>query len=170
MSAPIQGYLCCNVSLNKGWISSSNIRGGPVLPFGEPVQINFLKRTYYAYGDVRGAEYGFSEDSAKTREDTLAWLRSIIVPEDPRKVFASWPADVRAAVSAGKVIVGMTREQVVTSIGYPSRSDTPDIAASTWKYWTTMDDAPVELRFGADGTLEKVSGPDGALRSVESSL
>jgi hypothetical protein len=164
---PINGYLCCNLRLNKGWVSSANIQGGSLLPFGEPARITSIKRTYYAYGSVRDAEYGFSEDSAKSEADTLRWARRIIVAEDPRLVFSQWPSEIRAAVSAAKVMKGMTRAQVIMAIAYPAPADTPDLSSRTWRYWTTIDDTPVELQFDANDVLERITGSEAGLRLVE---
>ena len=167
LKEPVSGFLCCNQTLGKGWVSSENIQGGLGLPFGTPVKITSIKRERYAYGVVGATEYGFSQDSAKSEAETAEWLRTIVVAENPKKIFDTWPDKVRAAVGANKVFVGMTREQVLMSIGHPSRSITASVDAPIWKYWTAIEDDPVELQFDAAGVLAKVSGKPASLRMVE---
>jgi len=70
------------------------------------------------------------------------------------------------ATPIAKPVVGMTREQVLFSLGYPSREDTPNLEASTWRYWTALDDSPVDLRFDGSGKLAELSGKPAAIRSI----
>lgn len=165
---PVDGYLCCNVRAKDGWISSTDARGGSFLPFGEPVKVTSIKRRYYAYGQVGNSNYGFRDDSARSEEETIAWLKKIVVKEDPRKIFDTWPLDVRTAVSSSKVFAGMTRAQVLMSLGYPSPTLTKSLNSSTWTYQTEFDDYPVELFFDQNNSLvELKSNSLTGLRTIE---
>lgn len=166
LDAPITGYLCCNVAVTDGWVYSSNVRGGAMLPFGEEVTLTSLKRQRYAYGTVAALGVGFGNDAAPEGQ-TMAWLQRTVVREDPRREFETWPAHVRSAVDAGKIFVGMTRAQTVMSIGYPSAEDTPDLASPTWTYWLATDDAPVRLKFDGGGVLESISASAAGRRVIE---
>lgn len=158
LTEPISGRTCCNLRTSGGWISSNNTLGGSFIPAGEAVTIDTMKRAYYAYGTLGGDSYGFRDDSAKAAGDTLAWLRRIVVAQDPRSRMAAWAPAVREAVAAGRVRPGMTREQVAMALGYPSPNDTRDLDSPVWRYWTTVDDTPLELEFATNGTLSKVTG------------
>ena len=158
LNEPVSGRTCCNLRVSRGWISSNNTLGGSFIPAGEAVTIDTIKRDYYAYGTLAGESYGFRDDSAKSAGDTLAWLHRIVVSHDPRARLAAWPPEVRAAVSAGRVLRGMSREQVAMALGYPSPNDTRDLDGPVWRYWSTEDDSPLELEFTANGTLSKVTG------------
>ena len=162
----IVGYTCCNLRSDAGWISSNNVQGGAIVPAGEPVVLESIKKRYYVYGTVGGADTGLRDDNAKSEADTIRWAHSIVVAENPRARISSWPEDIRRAVQYGKVIVGMSKEQVLTSLGYPSRSDTPDIGAAVWRYWTPKDDLTVDLHFNESGRLASLSGMPSAIDAV----
>lgn len=165
----ISGYTCCNLRPYKDWISSTNVQGGTVIPAGEPAKFDSIKGNYYVYGTIGGRDAGLINESSKgknSKEDTLRWARRIVVAENPRTQLASWPSDVQTAVRYGKVFVGMTKEQVLMSLGYPSVTDTPDIKAATWRYWTTQDDAPVDLLFGEDNKLASVKGKAAGIQTI----
>jgi len=46
------------------------------------------------------------------------------------------PALDRKGVAEGKALVGMTREGVMTALGYPAAHKTPSLESPTWIYWT----------------------------------
>jgi len=39
LAPPITGYTCCNLRPDYGWVSSTNMLGGAIVPAGEPVVI-----------------------------------------------------------------------------------------------------------------------------------
>ncbi|MFM9923128.1 hypothetical protein VLK31_09075 [Variovorax sp. H27-G14] len=167
LSQPITGYTCCNLRPDYGWVSSANLLGGPIVPVGEPVVLDTMKRDRYAYGTIGGDYVSLRDDTARSKEDMLRWTRQIVVPTDPRLTLATWGPEVQKAVYAAKAAVGMTRPQVLMSLSYPSRNDTKDLNANTWRYWTTQEDEPVDILFGADGTVSGFSGKPSAIRTVE---
>lgn len=167
LSPPITGYTCCNLRPDYGWVSSTNMLGGAIVPAGEPVVIDTVKRDKYAYGTIGGDYVSLRDDTARSKEDMQRWMRQIVIPTDPKQTLASWSSDVQKAVYSAKVVVGMTRPQVLMSLSYPSRNDTKDLNANTWRYWTTQEDEPVDILFGADGTVSGFSGKPSAVRTVE---
>ncbi len=167
MQSPVEGYLCCNQTSAKGWLSSENILGGNSIPLGSKVRVTTIKRDRYAYGTIAGSEYGLSHDAAKTFTDTVGWLEKIVIKTDPTIELERWPGPVKVAVSASRIFVGMTKPQVLMAIGYPAASLTPDTKSITWKYWTTIDDDPVVLQFDSSGILEKIIASPTTLRIVQ---
>lgn len=167
LTQPITGYTCCNLRPNYGWVSSTTMLGGAIVPAGEPVVIDTMKRDKYAYGTIGGEYISMRDDSARSEEDLHRWLRQIVVPTDPKQTLAGWSSDTQMAVYSAKVVVGMTKSQVLMSLSYPSRDDTKDLNGSTWRYWTTQEDEPVDILFGADGTVGGFSGKPSAVRAVE---
>ncbi|WP_284617875.1 hypothetical protein [Aquabacterium humicola] len=166
MQPPITGYTCCNLRAEHGWISSNNVQGGTLIPAGEPVQLTTIKKRYYVYGTVGGNEVAFRDDAAATEDDTLQWLRRITVAEDPRNRLEQWPDLTRLAVRAGRVSTGMTRDQVLMSLGLPSRNDTRDLDGPVWRYWTGLHEHPVDLHFGADSRLARIDGRPEVVRHI----
>ncbi|SDZ43187.1 hypothetical protein SAMN05518854_10669 [Variovorax sp. YR266] len=167
LAPPITGYTCCNLRPDYGWVSSTNMLGGPIVPAGEPVVIDTIKRDKYAYGTIGGDYVSLRDDTARSREDMLRWTNQIVVPTDPKLTLATWSPEVQKAVYSAKVVVGMTRPQVLMSLSYPSRNDTKDLNANAWRYWTTQEDEPVDILFGTDGTVSGFSGKPSAARTVE---
>lgn len=167
LTPPITGYTCCNLRPDYGWVSSANMLGGPIIPVGEPVVIDTMKRDRYAYGTVGGDYISLRDDEVRNKEGALRWIRQIVVSTDPKVALATWSPEVQKAVYSGKVVVGMTRPQVLMSLSYPSRNDTKELNASAWRYWTTQEDEPVDVLFGADGSVSGFSGKPSAIRAVE---
>ena len=163
---PIVGYTCCNLRTDGGWVSSNNVQGGAIIPAGEPVVFDSVKKRYYVYGTVGGIGTGLRDDNSKSEAETLRWVRSIVVATSPRDGILRWPEDVRLAVQYGKVKAGMSKAQVLTSLGHPSRSDTPDPESAVWRYWTSKDDLPVDLHFDDNGLMTHVSGQRSAVQTV----
>ncbi len=164
---PIAGYTCCNLRGMQGWISSNNVQGGDLIPAGSSIRLNTVKRQFYVYGTIGDAEYGLRDDSAKTEQDTMRWVKRVVVAEDPTAQLQSWPREVRAAIGVARVFVGMKRAQVAMALGYPSPADTPDLQSLLWRYWTPAEDLPVDLRFDAEGTLVELIGKDTAVRTLQ---
>ena len=71
------------------------------------------------------------------------------------KVVRNRSLTVQKAIRAGKVVRGMTRDQVIISLGYPRTDMTSSLDASAWKY-TTADGYEYELVWGVDGLLDDV--------------
>lgn len=57
-------------------------------------------------------------------------------------------------IKAGKVAVGMTKAEVLASVGYPPAHETPSLEANTWKYWPSRFDT--ELISFTDGKVSSV--------------
>lgn len=155
---PIEGYTCCNLRAQYGWISSDNQQRGDLVPLGAPVKLESIKKKYYVYGTLAGNDVAFRDDSAKTEADTMRWIQRVVVSEDPLQRMGAWPAEVKTAVQATRVMVGMTRDQVAMAVGHPSPNDTKDLEGDTWRYWTGIDDNPVDVHFNAEGQVDHIGG------------
>jgi hypothetical protein len=170
----ITGYTCCNLAHSDGWVYSSNVIGGSFISAGQKATFDSIKKNRYVYGNINGRDIGLGNDTSKNKNDpgkgeadTLQWMQSLIVAENPRTKLATWPADIQKAVHYGKVIKGMTREQVLMALSYPSPTITSDLKDSTWLYQTKEDDLAVELVFGNDGKLASITGHEDAVRVIQ---
>lgn len=167
IEAPVTGYTCCNLHSYEGWISSDNLQGGDLVAAGESARFDEIKKNYYLYGNIGGIDMALRHDNARSKEDTLNWARRIIVAENPRPRLASWTPEIQKAVQYGRVMVGMTKEQVLMSLGYPSSVGTFDVSSDEWRYWTALGNQPVDLKFGMDQKLASISGIPSAVRQIE---
>ena len=167
LQPPVVGYTCCNLRPVDGWISSNNVQGGGMIPAGQKVRLDSMKRSYYVYGTIGGQDFALRDDSAHSNADTMAWIRRLVVAQDPNAQTTAWDPEIRAAVRYGRVLVGMTRAQVAMSLGYPSPNDTPDLTAPKWRYRTAAEDLPIDLVFDGDQRLVRLEGKPPAIAIVE---
>ena len=127
-------YACCNLHYENGDLSDANYWTGKTLRAGTPVTIEKLGNdsVTFAAGDVHlklTHQYGTKEESFSQ------YLGKVLVADDPRPRIASYRPAVQRAIENSKVERGMTREQVLTSLGYPPTHRTPSIKDREWTYW-----------------------------------
>ena len=130
----LSGYTCCNLRYNKDWINDVNYGQLPMIPAGTPIKVTGYGR-YRASVDIDGKPFRLGLDYGRTQETTEQWVAKQIVAEDPKIALASYPAAVRQAIQNGQVMVGMTKEQVIMSLGHPMTSENPRLDAPLWRYW-----------------------------------
>ena len=129
------GYTCCNLHYENDWISDANWSSMPMIPAGASIKVlDYGRYRIMTEIDGRKMRLGLDYGRQQSLED---WARRIVVAEDPRRKIAAWPAPVRDAVRAGKVAIGMSKEQALVAIGYPPMHQTPSLDAPQWKYWHT---------------------------------
>lgn len=129
------GYTCCNLHYENDWISDANWSSMPMIPAGASIKVLDYGR-YRIHVEIDGRKMRLGLDYGR-QQPLETWARKIVVADDPRRKIAAWPAPVRDAVRASKVAIGMSKEQVLVSLGYPPMHQTPSLDASQWKYWHT---------------------------------
>ena len=133
-----------------------------MIPAGTPV-------TVLGYGknraniDVGGKPMRLGHDEGRDQESLDAWVNKVIINDDPRPRIASYPAAMQAAIKAGKVVRGMSRDQALVSVGYPITSKTKSVDEPVWKMWNSRR-GEFDLNFGADGRITTITG-DGDVTS-----
>jgi hypothetical protein len=161
---PRQGFACCNLHYDKDWINDGNYAELPMIPAGTPVEV--MKYGFNrAYIKVDGKPMRLGHDYGRSQESLEAWVGKIIVSEDPRPRIAGYPRAVQAAIHEGKVMVGMTREQAIASIGYPLTSENVSLDEPMWRIWRSSH-GEYDLNFGADGRIKSITGEDGVTSLV----
>lgn len=161
---PYDGFLCCSMLTDGSWISDLAYEDGykKIVPAGTPVKFTGFGR-WRLLVEIDGKAVGIGNDYSRTM--TMDEFAKLYVPTaDPKPRLQAWPAKVREAILNRKVVKGMTREQVIMSLGYPSTSYTPDMTKPLWQYryragdfqvfWT--DDGKVDLVFGPPEVRSKV--------------
>ena len=131
----LSGFTCCNFHYEDDWISDANWSAMPMIPAGTPIRTLGYGNNRVAV-DIGGRRMRLGLDYGR-RQSFTDWVQLMIVQEDPKPKIASWPAPLRDAVVAGKVEIGMTKEQVIVAVGYPPAHQTPTMDALQWKYWHT---------------------------------
>ena len=159
---PRQGFVCCNLHYDGDWISDNNYAELPILAAGTPV-------TVMGYGknraniDVDGKPMRLGHDEGRAQETLDDWVNKLVTNEDPRPRIASYPASVQAAIRAGKVMLGMTREQALVAVGYPLPTVNQSLDTPVWRLWNSRR-GEYQLNFGADGRVTSITG-DGEVTS-----
>ena len=93
-----------------------------------------------------------------------AFAHRYVVSHNPQRRLRAAPPEVQQAVRASRVRVGMTREQVAMSLGYPIANETPGLQNRVWKYWRSRGEE-FHVIFNRRGTVEMVRSDDPNLRA-----
>lgn len=151
-----QGYLCCNMRSDGSWISDSNYaeNGKRIVPLGTPAQVTGYGR-YRVKLLLDGTKQELGNDYSRDL-DNETFARRYIVSEDPAPKLARYPARVREAIASSRIVRGMTREQVLMSLGYPISSENPHLDATMWRFWLGSF-AEFQVMFGKDGKVVDVT-------------
>lgn len=163
--APTDGFLCCNMRTDGAWISDSNYQesGKRIIPFGTPVKYKGLGR-YRVHVEVEGKSQAIGNDYS--RDIPLeAFARRYIVSEDPKAKVARASPKMRRAIETARVTKGMTKEQVLTALGYPISSENPHLDVPRWRYWL-WSFSPFVVHFDNAGLVSRVEAKSQTLDKV----
>jgi len=152
---PAEGYLCCNMRTDGHWISDINYdaSGKHVIPAGTPVKATGFGR-WRVLVEVDGVKEELGNDYSRDL-DMTTFAKRYVVAEDPTKKLATASPKIREAVATARVMPGMTREQVLMSLGYPIASENPQLEAATWRYWQSSF-AEYQVVFDNAGRVKEV--------------
>jgi hypothetical protein len=146
-------YTCCNMHYERTKFDDTNYQKGVVIPYGTPVQIIGVRKNSVTFQPVGHPQLTLVERWGQKTLSMDEYMNRIFLTEDPhtRVRPAAAPAgkkkDKRAAdqgdkrdtvrknIDQGVVTEGMTRQQVLTAIGYPPPHRTPSLDAPAWTYW-----------------------------------
>lgn len=128
------GYACCNLRYSGDWVSDMSSGELPFIPLGTQLLVREVEGAR-ANVEADGKTYRFGHDYGRAQEKTPDWVDKLVVLVDPAPKLAKFPANIRSAIEAGKILKGMTKEQLIMALGYPATSDTPKLDAATWKYY-----------------------------------
>jgi hypothetical protein len=153
----LEGYTCCNLHYDKDWISDANWRQLPLIPAGSKIKITSYGWNNRANAQIDGREMRIGHDYGRNEEKLEQYVAKLVVKKDPRAAIARYPAKIRDAIKDGTVIPGMTREQVIISIGYPPTHRTPRLDAPVWNLWASRA-GRYEVHFSGKGVVDKIVG------------
>lgn len=163
--APADGFLCCNMRTDGSWISDSNYEesGKRIIPFGTPVKYKGLGR-YRVHIEIDGKRQAIGNDYSRDIQ-MEAFARRYIVTDDPKATVSKTSLKVRAAIESARVTKGMTKEQVLTALGYPISSENPNLDVPRWRYWL-WSFSPYVVHFDNAGRLSRVEADAATLDKV----
>jgi hypothetical protein len=153
------GFLCCNMRTDGSWISDINYdeNGKRIIPVGTPL-------TYLGEGrnrikiNIQGKDQAIGNDYSRDLSlDEFA--KRYIVTEDPSVKIRAFPKKIQDAIAAARIVKGMTREQVLMSVGYPVSSENHTLSDKTWRFWITSF-AEFHVKFDDSGHVIDVTGDE----------
>jgi hypothetical protein len=150
-------FTCCNLRYDAtGAISDANYWWGTTLPAGTPVRIERLTDDAVTFS-AEEVTLTLTHEHGTKEESFQQYLDKVLVSDDPRVRIARYPRSVRRAISSAKVERGMTRDQVLRSLGYPPTDETPSLEDREWKYWWNSSYSYTVV-FNAAGKVAEVVG------------
>jgi len=149
-------YTCCNMHYEGENLSDANYYVGALLPFGSAAQVEGSGRGTVIF-TANGTKFYLAHSYGAAQESFEQYLNKVLVPEDPKARFATFSPSVQAAIQESRVEKGMTREQVIMSIGYPPTHQTPDLNATQWRYWYNRWVTYI-VEFDANGFVSNIIG------------
>jgi hypothetical protein len=151
------GFLCCNMRTDGAWISDINYdeNGKRVIPVGTPIKVTGYGR-YRVKVDVGGKSQAIGNDYSRDL-DLVVFAKRYVVPDDPAAKIAGYPQKVQNAIATSRLMLGMSREQVLMSVGYPVSSENHDLDARTWRFWLSSF-TEFHVTFDEGGRVVEVSG------------
>lgn len=158
------GYTCCNLHYEDDWISDANWQMLPFVPAGARIAVK-------GYGSnraevlIEGRKMSIGHDYGRKQESREVFVAKLIVREDPALRLATYEPEVQAAIGAGKLLKGMTREQVQMSMGYPRTDTAPSPTERRWIYWLTEQDS-FAVVWNEQDRVEAIDAPDNVLDLV----
>lgn len=159
-----EAYTCCNLRYENDWISDANWATLPFIPAGARISIGEYGR-HRATVVIDGRVMRVGHDYGRAQESKEQFVAKLLVHEDPKLKIASFPPAIQVAIHAGKVMPGMTREQVIISLGHPRTDGTRSTDLSEWTYWTFNGDEYVVI-WGTDQRVKEIDAPRSIKRLV----
>jgi hypothetical protein len=154
---PAIGFTCCNLHYDGDWISDANWSNLPMIPAGTPIRIKSWGFNNRAYAEIGGREYRIGHDYGRAQESLETYVYKLVVRENPKKRIDGYRKEIRVAIAAGRVVPGMTREQVLIAAGFPATHRTPSLDAPVWNYWSSRV-SRYEVHWNAKGTVQSIVG------------
>jgi hypothetical protein len=151
------GFLCCNMRTNGSWISDINYDGNgmTIVPAGTPIKVTGYGH-YRVKVDVDGRRQAIGNDySRDLAPETFA--KRYVVSDDPAAKISAFPKKIQQAITSARIIKGMTREQVLMSVGYPVSSENHNLDDKTWRFWLSSF-SEFRVRFDDSGHVVDVEG------------
>jgi len=159
------GFLCCNMRTYGDSISDINYdeQGTSIVAVGTPARITAYDFRFFNL-DLAGKPQRIKNDYSRNLT-LIDFAKRYVVTDDPKQKMAAFPPAVSAAIRGGKVMPGMTREQVLMAIGYPVASENPSLDAPVWRYWRDSW-SEYQVNFDDKGLVKAVVGDPVALSRV----
>jgi hypothetical protein len=159
------GFLCCNMRTDGSWISDINYdeNGKTVIPAGTPIRVTGYGH-YRVKVAVNGKSQAIGNDYSRDL-DPEVFAKRYVVADNPAAKIAAFPRKIQDAISTQRIVIGMTREQVLMSAGYPVSSENHRLEDKTWRFWLGSY-SEFRVVFDDSGRVAEVNGDEDAKNKV----
>lgn len=156
-------YTCCNIFHESDQINDANYHVGQMVPLGSSAQVQDAARKGVTFL-AGGTKLTLTQAYGQNEESFQQYIDKILVPLDPKAKLMSFPKDVQDAINDSRVEVGMSKEQVLMSIGYPPTHRTPSTTSNTWTYWWNRW-VTYTVQFDDSGKVSGITGSNAPTRN-----
>ncbi len=153
-AAATASYTCCNLHYDGDWIGDGNWTSLPMIPAGSRIVVRSTGRDR-AHVLIEGRKFRIGLDYGGKQQTIGELLAKIVVRDDPNALIAGFPESIQKAIRAGRIAVGMTKQQAILSLGYPHMDETASTDAPRWKYGTDEDHA-FTVVWDAEGRVQQI--------------
>jgi hypothetical protein len=101
-----------------------------------------------------GPSYTIAFNYGRKQQSASQYFRYILRETNPMDTIRDASPTIAAAIRAGRLVQGMTKEQTLIARGYPPAHRTPSLEANEWIYYDTP------------GFVDRVVFADGKIQSV----
>jgi hypothetical protein len=149
-------FTCCNIHYETDEITDANYFIGSTIPVGTPVQIQAMRSDSVTF-TAGGTTVTLYQSYGTAQESFQQYLNKVLVPVDPKDQLAGYPTAVQEAIRDGRVERGMSKDQVLMSLGYPPTHRTASTASNDWVYWYNRF-VTYRVQFDPAGRVSNVVG------------
>ena len=144
VESPLNGqyrYTCCNIRYEKPEITDVNYTQGALIPHGTRVQILEVKKNAVRFQPDGHPEMTLVYRHGRKIYPFEQYVDRIFLVEDPKKGMVTTgkkkaPASKFAKqIENGLVEPGMTKSEVLLTLGYPPAHRTASLESPIWTYW-----------------------------------
>jgi serine/threonine protein kinase len=148
------GYTCCNLHASGDWVSDLNYATDTLIPAGSPIKVEDYGR-WRVFTELDGKKIRIGLDYGRSSETLAQYIRKLTVDKDLRFRIFQFPTNIQDAIRAGRIMPGMTKEQLVMAVGFPARHETPNVNAPVWKFWYSSR-IPYSVNFDEHGRVKDI--------------
>ena len=128
-------FLCCNVHYEKDEINDANYQVGTLIAYGTHVDILEVRRDKVRFAATGHPPLWLEMQYGEKVLTFDQYLDRIFVDEDPHRKLKKVPSKIVKLIDISTVEPGMTKDQVLMSLGWPAAHRTPSTEGSSWHYW-----------------------------------
>lgn len=129
--------------------------GHTIIPAGTKINITEKsRRGFYFTHDVSSQTAYVEYHEPRMGMSVDAYIE-LITSNSPVSL-STFSATDQKGIKEGRAIVGMSREGVMTALGYPATHRTPSPEASRWIYWQNRF-RTLAVDFGANGKVSSIT-------------